>query len=175
MRNALTMLLVAMACLGPAMGCAPSRLSAGPRAHVPIETMRRFEVSTERALEATTTALRTFGYEVTIADVEHGIVKTAPKVHRFVMPSSPQAGDYVPLSHAFVLTVRSDGPGRSLLRGHIRTFSGAEETTVIGAPNAPMIEEMWARLFAEIASNLRSLPCPGRGSLSSLRDEAGNR
>jgi hypothetical protein len=149
----LMVVLAAVACGGPPLGCAsssPSRIAS--MARVPMSYARTFNAPKEQTFRATIAALETFGYRVAFADPERGTLKTAPKVHR--LQSSP-AGDFAPLSHAFVLSVREKAPGRSVVQGYVRSFASERETTAIGKPNAPIVEEMWARLFAEVASDLR--------------------
>jgi hypothetical protein len=122
--------------------------------HAPSSYARRFPFPKDRTFQATRTALATFGYTVTLADPERGTVKTAPKVHRLARISSSAAGDLAPVSHAFVISVQQDGAGHSIVTGYLRTFSAEHETTIVGRPNAPIVQEMWSRLFAEIASDL---------------------
>jgi hypothetical protein len=115
---------------------------------------RSFDAPREQTFRATATALETFGYKVTLADPERGVLKTAPKLHRFQRLTSSENGDFVPLSHAFVIAVREQAPNRSVVTGYMRTFSSERETTAIGKPNEPIVDEMWTRLFAEVASDL---------------------
>jgi hypothetical protein len=114
---------------------------------MPMSYTRSFDAPKEHTFRATLAALETFGYKVVVADPERG-------VHRFARLASSD-GDLVPLSHAFVIAVREEAPGRSVVTGYQRTFSSERETTAIGKPNPPIVQEMWTRLFAEVASDLR--------------------
>jgi len=136
-------------------GAPPTPPRTTNMARVPMSYARSFDAPKEQTFRATVAALETLGHEVRFADPERGVLKTAPKVHRLARLRSSDAGDFVPLSHAFVVSVREKAPGRSIVTGYVRTFSSERETTAIGKPNAPIVQQMWARLFAEIASDLR--------------------
>lgn len=115
---------------------------------------RSFDAPREQTFRAAAAALETFGYKVTIADPERGVLKTAPKVHRLAVVRISTGGDLVPVSHAFVISVREKEPGRSVVTGYQRTFDSERETTALGEPSEPNVDETWTRLFAEVASNL---------------------
>lgn len=149
------MVFAVLAAVGALLGCAaprPARTTS--MARVPMSYTRSFDAPREETFRATAAALETFGYKVALADPERGVLKTAPKVHRFLRLRSSENGDFVPLSHAFVIAVREQAPNRSVVTGYMRTFSSERETTAIGKPNAPIVQEMWSRLFAEVASDL---------------------
>jgi hypothetical protein len=114
---------------------------------------RSFDAPTDKTFWATVAALETCGNKVAFADPQRGMIKTAPKVNRFARVRASD-GDFVPLSHAFVVSVREKAPGVTVVTGYLRTFSSERETTVSGRPNEPVVQEMWSRLFAEVASNL---------------------
>lgn len=154
-KRVVMMVFAMAACGGVPLGCAATSPPATTVARVPMSYTRSFDAPKEQTFRATVTALETFGYKVALADPERGVLKTTPKVHRLARVRSSSAGDLVPLSHAFVVSVREKAPGSSVVTGYLRTFSSERETTAVGKPNEPIVDEMWTRLFAEVASDLR--------------------
>lgn len=154
------LLILMMAAIGGATaGCisSPPAASVTPhvmKARVAMSFARRFDASKERTFRATAAALETLGYKVAFTDPERGRLKTAPKAHRFARLRLSDNGDFVPLSHALVISVREEAPGRSVVTGYMRTFSGEHETTTTGRRNEVIVHEMWSRLFAEVESDL---------------------
>lgn len=163
MKRTVTMVLAMAACGGVPLGCAATPPAPTTTvARVPLSYTHNFDASKEQTFRATVTALETFGYKVAFADAGRGVLKTTPKVHRLARLRSSENGDFVPLSHAFVISVREKAPDRSVVTGYMRTFSSERETTAFGKLNAPIVQEMWSRLFAEIASDLGADGSPKR-------------
>lgn len=155
MNRTVMMLLALAACGSGSLGCAaPLPRTTTTVIRAPMGYKRSFDAPQEETFRATAAALETFGYKVAFADPKRGVLKTAPKVHRLARIQSSSAGDFVPLSHAFVVAVHARAPGSSVVTGYMRTFSSERETTAIGRPNEPIVDEMWTRLFAEVAADL---------------------
>ena len=134
-----------------ALGCASEGKPTTPTARVvvPMSYMRRFEAPREAVFRATSAAVKTLGYTVTLEVPPR--LKTAPQNHRLQRVGD----DLVPASHSLVLSVREAEPGRTIVVGYQRTFVGEHETTAVGRPNPPVVQQMWSRIFAEIDANLR--------------------
>ena len=159
----LSMMLVAML----AAGCAPRAsqvavMPAGPQTAVPHPQLRgpqtysqAFAAPRDRTLSVTEAALRTFGLDVAFEDRLHGVLKTAPKLHRLRPVPADAPGTFVPCTHSYVISVQEDAPGHSVVSGYIRTFDAEHEVTMVLPQNSGIQNEMWERLFREIASDLR--------------------
>lgn len=136
-----------------ALGCAPhagTGAAAPPvRAWVPMSYMRRFDAPRDAVFRATAAALNALGYAVTVEAAPR--MATAPRTHGLARVGD----DLVPATHALVLSVHEAASGVVVVMGYQRTFVGERETTAVGTPNPPAVQQRWSRVFAEIDSNLR--------------------
>ncbi len=133
-------------------GCAPlpaAYRAPAVRVVVPIGYMRRFDAPRDKVLQVATTAVKALGYVVTSEDRERGILTIQPRLPRASVGANPP-----PRAEVLTVSVRDDA-GRSAVMGVWRTFVGARETNLFGEPNPPAVQNMWSRVFAEIASRLQ--------------------
>ena len=125
---------------------------------------RHFSASKDKVLAAARGALATLGYQISFADGDAGVIKTAPKDLVTVGAARGTQTQYthrtavtfMTASRSYSLSLKSDGAGTTVVATPKVFINGrdvsAEPQWVIEGPSGE--NTLWDQLFAEISSNL---------------------
>jgi hypothetical protein len=151
------------------LGCTPHRLVSA--ADLQRYGTRPFKEPKAEVVRATATALRTLGYEVTVADEATGKVKTSPKV---VVIGAVRTSTYTAVGYqnaiAWTIDVTPGSDGSTLVRATPRAYLNGQEDTR-DRWDADYMEQSIDTVFREIASDLPATAAPTEGVAAKAKPE----
>jgi hypothetical protein len=120
--------------------------------------------SSAAVLDATSVAVKTLGYQLTLVDRKGGRLKTAPKVVVVTAVGNGYSAVASETAVAWNIRVTSTG-NKTVVTAHPRAFSGGQEL-VKQRWDKKYVKTMFRQLFKEVESNLgrkaEPLPKPER-------------